>query len=95
MVTGAIFPHILAKSKSPNLALFVPFLKDVTLLRLTSFKNGPRFGNHDLAKVWGKIAQARSRVDSDSCLGTSRGKASLISGKTHRQKLLHEKLASV
>ena len=64
-------------------------------LRLTSFKNGPRFGNHDLAKVWGKIAQARSRVDSDSCLGTSRGKASLISGKTHRQKLLHEKLASV
>jgi len=65
------------------------------VLRLTPFKNGPRFGNHDLAKVWGKIAQARSRVDSDSCLGTFRGKTSLISGKTHRQKLLHEKLASV
>ena len=28
MVTGAIFPHNLAKSKSPNLG---PFLKDVTL----------------------------------------------------------------
>jgi hypothetical protein len=28
VVTGAIFPHILAKSTSPNLG---PFLKDVTL----------------------------------------------------------------
>jgi hypothetical protein len=70
-------------------------LKFRTRLRLTSFKNGPRFGNHDFAKVWGKISQARSRVDSDSCLGTSRGKTSLIFGKTHRQKLLHEKLESV
>ena len=33
MVTGAIFPHILAKSKSPNLG---PFLKDVTLISLGS-----------------------------------------------------------
>ena len=69
--------------------LFKPFKTDFF------YKNGPGFGNHDFAKVWGKIAQARSRVDSDSCLGTSRGKTSLISGKTHHQKLLHEKLASV
>ena len=59
-------------------------------LRLTSFKNGlksAKFGNHDLAKVWGKIAQARTRVDSDTPWDTSSGKATLISGKTSCQKL--------